>query len=69
MISNSERGGVTVDSVSIEAISVMHCTFLSGRHGPDLYASISARHFLMILDSCLLVWDGNIPLDEEGPFP
>ena len=69
MISNSERGGVTVDSVSIDTILVMHCAFLSGRHGTDLHTSISLRHFLMISDNCSLVWDGNVPLDEEGPFP
>ena len=60
---------MTVDSIRIAVISVMHCTFLRGRCGPDLYASILARHFLMILDSCLFVWDGSIPLDEEGSSP
>ena len=60
---------MTVNSVSIDAISVMHCTFLSGRRGPDLYTSISVRHFLVILESCLLIWASNVPLDEEGPFP
>ena len=69
MISNSERGGVTVDSVRIVTILVMHYTFSSGRCSPDLYASISARHFLVILDSCSLIWDGGVPLDEESLSP
>ena len=69
LISETARGGVTVNSMRILAISVMHCAFTSGRHNPDLYASIFARHFLIILDSCSLVWDGSIPLDDEGSSP
>ena len=69
MISEVERGGVTVDSMRVFAISVMHCAFASGRRDPDLYASILTRHFPIISDSCSLVWDGSIPLDDEGSFP
>ena len=63
------RGGVTVNSMRVFAILVMHCAFASGRRDPDLYASILARHFPIISDSCSLVWDGSIPLDDEGLFP
>ena len=69
LIADSERGGVTVDLMKIPAISVMHCAFLRGRYGPDLYMSILVRHFLVILDSWLFIWVGSIPLDEEGPSP
>ena len=69
LISDSQRGDVTVGPMRISMILVMHCAFLRGRHSPDLYTSILARHFLMNLDSCSLVWDGSVPLDEEGPSP
>ena len=69
MISEAVRGGVTVDSMRVFAISVMHCAFVSGRRDPDLYASILARHFPVISDSCSLVWDGSVPLDDEGSIP
>ena len=69
LISETERGSVTIDSMRIFAISVTHCAFASGRRNPDLYASIFVRHFLVISDSCSLVWDGSVPLDDEGPSP
>ena len=69
MISEAVRGGVTDDSMRVFTISVMHCAFASGRRDPDLYVSILARHFPIISDSCLLVWDGSVPLDDKGSFP
>ena len=69
MISETERGGVTVNSMRILTILVMHCAFASDRCDPDLYALFFARHFLVILASCSLIWDSSIPLDDEGSSP
>ena len=49
-------------------ILVMHCTFLRGSCGPDLYPSILARHSFTSLDSWSLVWEGSILLVGDGAF-
>ena len=49
-------------------ISVMHCAFLSGSHGPDLYPSILARHSFASSDSWSLVWEGSVLLVGDGMF-
>ena len=69
LISESVRQGVTCSSRRSSVILVMHCAFLSGSHGPCLYSLILARHSFASLDSWSLVWEGSVPLVDDGAPP
>ena len=69
LTSESVRQGVMCVLRRSSVISVMHCTFLRGSHGPCLYSSILARHSFVSSDSWSLVWEGSVPLVNDGASP
>ena len=69
LTSESVRQGVMCILRRSSVILVMHCTFLRGSHGPYLYSSILVRHSFTSLDSWSLVWEGSIPLVDNGASP
>ena len=69
LTSESVRQGMMCISRRSSVISVIHCTFLRGSHGPCLYSSILVRHSFASSDSWLLVWEGSVLLVDNGASP